>query len=124
MRSMLIASSIFIAGLCAGAHAEELCSAKVQNDDVGGRAVDHLVVTAVDHIASHEDSVLINRIVMPGPENVAIIHWQCSKPDKPYQIAGMNAHGEYIVVGTVVPSTMDTDPDGRPTAVLGSLSAR
>ncbi len=107
--------------VCAGARADETCALRVQNNDTGQRAVDHLRVSPSSQ-ARADDLVTVNRIVLPGHENVTAIHWNCTTPARSYTIVGLSTEGQEIVVGEAVPVTIDTDVENQPLAELATKS--
>ena len=108
--------------VCRVSLADETCSARVQNNDQSKRTITHLRIAASDQASSREETVVVNRIVLPDASNIAIIHWNCSDHKKSYQIVGMTPEGQDMVSGTVTPTTMDVTPGDRPLAQLNTVS--
>jgi len=66
--------------------------------------------------------VTVNRIVLPGRENVTAIHWNCSSHARTYTIVGMSTDGREIVEGRAAPATIDTEVEDQPLAQLATKS--
>ena len=101
--------------------ADEVCAVKVENNDRWQRAVDHLQITPVDRKPASEQAI-VNRIILPGHDNVTAIHWDCARHDHAFTIVGLSTTGDQIVVGQVVPATLDLDVEEQPVADLASVN--
>jgi hypothetical protein len=97
-----------------------MCAAKVQNNDRFERAVDHLRISPSDKPRA-DDIVMVNRIVLPGHENVAAIHWNCTSHARSYTIVGMNPEGSEIVAGEIMPLTSESQIESQPVAQLSTM---
>jgi hypothetical protein len=101
-------------------HADEICAVKVQNNDRFERPVNHLQITPVDRKPADEQAV-VNRIILPGHDNVTAIHWDCARHDHAFAIVGLSTTGDQIVVGQIEPATSDIDVEQQPVADLASI---
>jgi hypothetical protein len=112
-----------IAGLCVAfcvpSYADETCAAKVQNNDRFQRAVDHLRISPSDK-PRVDEVVTVNRIVMPGHDNITAIHWNCPSHARSYTIVGMSTEGSEIVTGETTPATTESEVGDQPTAQLAT----
>src|SRR5882724_10421702 len=94
-------------------HADETCAVKVQNSDRFQRAVNHLQITPVDRNPASEQAI-VNRIILPGHDNVTAIYWDCARHDHAFTIVGLSPTGDQIVVGQIEPGTLDVDVEQQP----------
>jgi hypothetical protein len=70
--------------------------------------------------AEADQQVTVNRIVLPGHENVTAIHWNCISHAHPYTIVGMSTEGSEIVKGETTPATTEVQTEDQPLAELAT----
>jgi len=110
---------VFCLTAYSASQADEMCAARVQNNDKYKRAVDHLRIAPTER-AKADQQVIVNRIVLPGHENVTAIHWNCTSHAHSYTIMGMSTEGREIVKGETTPATTEVQTEDQPLAELAT----